>query len=492
MTLLSDLTKFQHSSAIAIESAEQSITYQQLFEQVNALTDYLEVTGVESVAIYAENSLQWIVIDLACQQAGVIFTPIPLFFSQEQVINLIDSVKPELIFSDRLLPIKSVNKDISQVTNDCVEFGLSIYQLPQTTKIDAPKACTKVTYTSCSTGSPKGVCLTTEQQLNVANALVQRIAIEQARHLCLLPLPTLLENIAGVYSPLLSGGTVVIARDAERGFEGSRLIDAKQLVTCISKVQPNSLILVPELLLVLVGAVKQGWQPPTSLKFIAVGGSKVASALLTEARALSLPVYQGYGLSECASVVSLSTSDNDDINCAGSILPHVNASIRENQLVVTGNTFLGYLEDKSSWYPTEVLTGDIAELNNEQLFITGRAKNMMINSFGRNISPEWLEAEIIGTGLFVQAVVIGDAKPYCIALLVPASAQITQQHVDQVLSLLNAKLPDYARIKANVLLSAPMRFEEGLYTANGRPKRDAIETKFQSIIEQQYQSALYA
>lgn len=461
----------------AIQTGDLSLTYAQLLSRVLELSLWLTQQEVKSVSIYAQNSADWIVIDLACQHADIIFTPIPLFFSDAQFNQLIASVKPELLFSDQSTPYALEN------TGTSVTLGYS--RLTHGDQLNAPLNTSKITYTSGSTGDPKGVCLSLENQLKVAGSLVDVIALNAPKHLCLLPLPTLLENIAGVYSPLLAGGTVVVASDNERGFDGSRLVNPQQLLSCISANAPNSLILVPELLQVLVMAVKNGWQPPSSLKFIAVGGSRIASSLVATARRLQLPVFQGYGLSECSSVVSLCTGE-DDINSAGRILPHIDATIENSELIVSGNTFLGYLEDPTSWYPNRVNTGDITRLENGFLYIDGRSKNTIINSFGRNISPEWVESELLSTGLFHQAVLVGDSKPFCTALLVPIMAGITRELIDIQINRLNASLPDYAQVKWPIVLQQPMSFEQGLYTANMRPRRSQIYQRFEQDIEHVY------
>lgn len=292
-----------------------------------------------------------------------------------------------------------------------------------------------------------------------------------------------LENIAGVYCPILAGGTVVIASDTERGFEGSRLVNPNALLSCISKIQPNSLILVPEFLHVLVMATKNNWHSPSSLKFIAVGGSRISASLLADARNLSLPVYQGYGLSECSSVVCINTPYEDDLSSAETVLPHLQAEVINNELVITGNTFLGYLEDFNSWYNKQVFTGDIANIENNKIYIQGRIKNTIINSFGRNISPEWIESELLATGLFKQSVLLGDSRPFCMVILVPISNQINDTVISKTIDKINSHLPDYAQIKANITLTQAMTFEDGLYTANMRPKREQINQHFQAKID---------
>ena len=112
--------------------------------------------------------------------------------------------------------------------------------------------------------------------------------------------------MAGVYAALLSGATCEIPSLAETGMSYGGLQPGR-LTAAIAAREPHSLILVPELLRVLVHAAVLGWKPPASLRFIAVGGALVSPELLAQAARLGLPVYEGYGLSECGSVVCLNT-----------------------------------------------------------------------------------------------------------------------------------------------------------------------------------------
>lgn len=474
--LLEHISKID-AQTIALESGEISLTFQQLLNNVEETTSWLLDQDAQSVALYAQNSIDWVIVDLACQSLGILLTPIPLFFSTEQFNQVIESVKPDLILSDEKVPLAIMPVRTS--------LDLKGYRLANRSVINVPTGTTKVTYTSGSTGSPKGVCLSEDNQWKVAQSLVDVIGIEKPKHLCLLPLPTLLENIAGLYAPLIAKGTIIIASDKARGFCGSQLVAPEQLIQCISDNQPNTLILVPELLHVLIGFCSKGWQPPKSLMFVAVGGSKVSQTMIVQARALGIPVCQGYGLSECASVVSLSTLQHDPIHC-GKILPHLTVETVNGEIVVTGNTFLGYLEQPDSWGNKAVRTGDIGTVVNDCLTIDGRTKNTLINSLGRNISPEWVESELMATGSFMQAVVIGDAKPFCSALLVPISSEMSFAEIHAVVHKVNSSLPDYAQIKAPILLTSPMTIEQGLYTQNMRPKRDAIHQYFKSSIAQVY------
>ncbi|MDP4984869.1 AMP-binding protein [Pseudoalteromonas tunicata] len=481
MSLIDSISQFE--TRIALDDGECQLSYEQLIEAVHVRSRLLTHLNVQTLALHIDNCIEWILFDLAAQQANITIIPVPLFFTESQIKHLIESSAVDCFISEQ------INNDISAVGSEVfVGFGRTLFiaQLMQSDFGMRPNGTQKVTFTSGSTGLPKGVCLSVENQTVVAHSLVDAIALKAPKHLCLLPLSVLLENIAGVYAPLLAGGTVTLVSLEALGFNGTKLVEPNKLLMNISRAEPNSLILVPELLLLLVNAIKAGWTAPTSLKFIAVGGAKVACDLLEEAHRLGLPVYQGYGLSECGSVVSLNTPLDCNHASAGKVLPHCQVYEVDGELVVCGNCHLGYQNDPDSWFAREFKTGDLAVINDDFLIINGRKKNLIISSFGRNIAPEWPESLLQATGLFYQAVVLGEERPFCIALLVPIKP-MDEANLSAAINKVNAQLPDYAKVRAYEVLSAPMSQIDNLYTANNRPKRTEIATHFAAQV-----NALYA
>ena len=288
---------------VALESRSGNLTYAELNERVNQVADWLTTQPAQRLALLAENSAEWIICDLACQRANKLLVPVPPYFSTSQRQHLLAEAGIELIITDQPALI-----DDSHITTS--PFNLLYALLRDNSEIpEIPTGTGKVTFTSGSTGNPKGVCLSNASQARVAASLDAALAMPYVRHQCLLPLATLLENIAGVYAPLNCGGTVVVCGSEELGFSGARLTDPAAMLSAISKAQPESLILVPELLFMLVTACSNGWQPPQSLRFMAVGGAHVPAGLIAKAREAGLPVYQGYGLSECVSVNTLNLPD---------------------------------------------------------------------------------------------------------------------------------------------------------------------------------------
>jgi long-chain acyl-CoA synthetase len=297
----------------------------------------------------------------------------------------------------------------------------------------------------------------------------------------------LLENIAGVYAPLLAGGEVIIPTLAEVGFTGSSYLNPQVLLGLLERQQPHSIILTPQLLQLLVSAAQAGWTPPASLVFVAVGGAKVPAALLNAARAAGIPAFEGYGLSECASVVSLNVAGHDRPGSSGRPLAHLRVEIDAGEIVVRGNAMLGYAGEPASWHQEGVRTGDLGYLDEDgYLIINGRSKNLLISSYGRNISPEWVESELMADPALADCVVFGDARPYCVALVSPRDPATSDASIQRVIDDSNARLPDYARVRQWHRLEQPLLLTGGLLTENGRPRRAAILAHFNAAIESLY------
>jgi acyl-CoA synthetase (AMP-forming)/AMP-acid ligase II len=293
-----------------------------------------------------------------------------------------------------------------------------------------------------------------------------------------LPLVTLLENIAGLYLSLVQGAEIMLYPMAQIGFTGLSSLDEKRFFATIDRLQPESMIMVPELLRLLMLGVSRNVVDPKTFNFIAVGGGKVSETLLQQAESLGLPVLQGYGLSECASVVSLNGLQNDRPGSVGRPLQHVCIKIAsDGEILVAGNVMLGYLGDSSSagdW----LATGDLGYLDEDgYLYVTGRKKNLLVTAFGKNISPEWVESIFLQTPLIRQVLVTGDADTRLRAVIVPA-APVGDEQLAAVIAELNGELPEYARVQDYQVSTTPFLFENGFLTANGRLKRDAISNHY--------------
>ncbi len=432
---------------IALQDNARIVRYGDLQHEINVKREQLN--DVRSLAIMLDNSIDWILWDLAAMQSGIPCIPLPPFFSPEQVEHSLRTAGVSHILSSSGLQ----------------KTGLSAVSLFDGTA--------KITFTSGTTGTPKGVCLPVKAMEAVASSIVDILGQDFAgRHVSVLPLAVLLENVAGVYSALMAGGHVILTGLAQFGPDYAGLHDR------LKEVRATSAILVPELLHVLMAQVaKKGALP--DLKFVAVGGAKMDASLVMTARAMGLPAYEGYGLSECASVVSLNTPAHDRPGTVGSLLSHVKARILENgEVQIKSPGFLGYLGDAA---PDVFSTGDIGTFDGDYLAITGRRKNILITSYGRNVSPEWIEAALSVQPEIYQVIVYGDSMPHLGALIVPTHKDAD---IAAAISRTNIGLPDYAQVKVHHIVP-PFTQEAGFLTGNGRPRRDMIHSHYSNLIEKE-------
>ncbi len=398
----------------------------------------------QPIALMLDHGLEEVVLELAALEAGVPVLSLPAFFTQRQIDHALELCGAELPGSPRS---------------------------PGKAPVPLPAGTARITFTSGSTGTPKGVCLSAEHMLNVADSVIDAVGAKHAgRHLALLPPGILLETVAGLFATILAGGTYVCPPQEITGLADPFRPDFAMMARRIAEWRITSLILVPEYLAGLVEAMERSGLRLPNLTLVAVGGARTPPVLISRSRKLGLPVRQGYGLTECGSVVSLEDGDCDVPGSSGRTLRHMRARIADDgEILLDGEMCLGTVGEPRA--PGWLATGDSGRIDEAgRLWIEGRKSNLIVTSFGRNISPEWVEAALLAQPGIAQVMVHGDGKPSPEALLVPASPSAD---LAQAVAAANATLPAYARIAnwREVPHFTPMN---GQLTGNGRLRRDAI------------------
>ena len=403
------------------------------------------------LATLLDNGPDFVALDEATAAEGVVHVPLPLFFTPAQRLHALQAAGVDTL-----------------VTPQGVE------RLPFAA-VPLPAGTAKLTFTSGTTGTPKGVCLSAAAMDAVADGLIAAMApLGITRHLNALPFAVLLENIAGLLAPRRHGVDVVSLPLAEVGLTGSSSFDPARLDAAVRAHAIESLILLPQMLRAWVGwLMKAGQRAPASLKLVAVGGAAVGAPLVQAAWNMGLPVAEGYGLSEAASVQTLDLPGSQRAGSVGRVLPHARLRVAaDGEIEVAGSLFSGYLGDPTpvpGWWPS----GDLGRIDDDGfVWIAGRKKHLLITAYGRNVSPEWVETALRQHPAVAQAVVFGDGQPALSAVLWPTrpGADLGAAVADA-----NAQLPDYARIGHWTQGRAAFDAGSGLATANGRPQRAAIQ-----------------
>ena len=472
------------------------LDYAALRRQIEAAMQVLRESAAEVLAIDLESGPAWVAIDIAAMQLGICLVPLPAFFSAGQLLHVLRLTGAQAVISDAPTRLRRrVGELLSNAETQCrvadqplswVETLASAGSRPRR----IPGSVHKVTFTSGTTGEPKGVMLSWAQMVPVVRGLVDAVGMTaNDRHLALMPLAVLLENIGGVYVSLWAGATLLLLPAHALGMSGSSGLDGRRMVQALDESQASTAIFTPQTLQGVVEALELSGDARPGLRFAAVGGAPVSPRLLQRAGASGLPVFEGYGLSECGSVVCLNTPAYNRPGSVGRPLPHVRLRITdEGEVVVAGQPFRGYLGEESrsgnEWH-----SGDLGELDAEgYLYLRGRRRNVFITAYGRNVAPEWVERELMLEPAIAQAAVFGEARAHNTAVIV-ISRGAAAPDVEAALARVNRILPDYARVLSWVAADRPFCVADGLLTGTGRIRRDAVQRRYRRDIESIYSEA---
>ncbi len=475
--------------SICLADGQRTWTRGELDAEVESFAARLTAQGSRVFATLLDNSAAWVVADLAAAQAGVVHVPLPAFFTPAQIAHALRSAGV-----DTLLTSREAAMSWPQTAGLPIELAQQPLVLLQLSapSVAMPAGTAKITYTSGTTGHPKGVCLSSVAMQRVVDGLRQAMApLAIGRHLCALPYSVLLENMAGLMAPLAQGTTCITLPMREIGLTGASGFDAARFQSAVAQHRPHSVILLPQMLRAWTAQLMQtGQRAPDSLKFVAVGGAAVGARLILAARAVGIPAYEGYGLSEGASVQTLNLPGADRPGTAGRALPHTRLRVAgDGEIEIAGSLYSGYLGDvapASEWWPS----GDLGEIDADgYLHLRGRKKHVLITAYGRNVSPEWVETALRSEDAIAQAVVFGEAQPALSAVLWPVLPDATDAKLQAAVDSANAGLPDYARVQRWVRASDPFDAASGLATANGRPQRTAIWQRHASALGTRSQRA---
>ncbi len=412
-----------------------------------------------------------------------------------------------------------------------------------------------IVYTSGTTGKPKGVMLSHNNILyNTWFAISAVPCRNDDLFLSFLPLSHMFERTAGYYIPMMSGAEVAYARSIEELGEDLQTVKPTVLVTVpriFERVyykiksqleQKSGLARTLFTLTVNIGwkrfqysQHRQKWTADLLLwpllnhlvasKVTAKLGGRIRVAISGGAAlshdiarvfiGLGVTITQGYGLTETAPVISTNKLEDNDPFSVGQILPGIKTRFsNQGELLVSSPcVMLGYWKQKQAsedifdeqhW----LHTGDLAEMRDDHLYITGRIKDILVLSNGEKVSPADLEMAICSDPLFEQVMLIGEARPYLSAIIVLNSEQYAELNKstpgndsdlekslnskalhDNVIEKIAARLdafPGYEQIRKVKLVTQPWTTQNGFLTPTMKLKRNKLHEYFQADIEQLY------
>ncbi len=449
----------------------------------------------------------------------------------------------------RIVSLRNIDKahDTRQISADA--------WLPQSdpalTRLEvADDTLATIVYTSGTTGNPKGVMLSHRNILwNADSARRCDRFYTNDVFLSFLPLSHMFERTAGYYLPMLTGAQVAFARSIEKLAEDLLIIRPTILVTVprifervYNKIQMQLAEKPAFARKLFEKTVTTGWQRfliaqgraswsasqllwplldalvarkiraklGGRLRIAVSGGAPLSNEIARTFIGLGITISQGYGMTELSPVVSTNRLDDNDPFSVGQPLPEVEVRVDDNGelLVRSPGVMLGYhnnpqataeVIDKDGW----LHTGDVAEIRNGHIYITGRIKEIIVLSNAEKIPPADMELAISTDPLFEQVMIIGEGRPFLSAIVVlnperwrqlagslsldaddPASldAEAAREALLERVTARLAGFPGYARLFAIKASLEPWTVENGLLTPTMKIRRSRIETRFQDAI----------
>ena len=371
-----------------------------------------------------------------------------------------------------------------------------------------PSDLATIRYTSGTTGDPKGVMFSFAQLAFMGEVLTNLLPWQDRNdrmiYLSFLPLSHVVEGILASYAPYY------VLADVEYYYLG----DFGALTDALPKVRPNVFFSVPrfyEKLWDQVSANRLGkaWMDAEDgpakkalgavlkravlkkagldrCRQLIVGSAPISETLLRNFRALGIEIHNAYGQTE-APLITINRLGDNVIPTLGTPLPDTEVTVAEDgELIVRGpQVALGYYGLETDTIRDGVLwTGDLGSIDEKgHITLYGRKKDIIITAYGKNISIPKIEQRLMDIPGVSQAVLIGENRPYCTALL---WLEGEVPDLDAQIAAMNAGLSHPEQIRRWTVIDKPLSIGAGELTPNLKVKRANVTSHLAKEIEAMY------
>ena len=537
----------------------KSQNWREFEEQVHEFACALLTNGLTrgaSVAILAGSVPEWTIVDIATIAAGGVGVGIYPTSSPEQCEFIIDHSDAEFVFVDtpeQLNKIAGVSGRLPKVRmivtsgnpdERLIELGDAerggVHFIPvvswgeflrtgrqnreaylpiiERTGREAKVEDTAImVYTSGTTGKPKGAMLSHQYILNSVESLRRSVPIFDS-DVCLSYLPGchVAERISGIYNRLYNGTSAYFVDDLSRLYE--YMLDVKPTVFAslprfFEKIRAKLLAdhwtgeIDPQVVKDAFGG---------RIRLLTSGGAPLSQEVGDFFARAGVPILQAYGLTENI-CVAFNRADDFKFGTVGKPMPMCEVRIDEygEILVKSPMMFSGYYkepEKTAEMFNDEgwLKTGDLGEVDEDGfLKITGRKKEIIVLSSGKNVAPALVENYVKASHLISQCFVYGDGRSYCVGLITLNAPEVmsfasangieyselaelvshpeVKQKVNAAVDAANARVSSSEQIKKYVILDRDFSAEMDEITPTLKLKRDVVARNFSAVLEKLYE-----
>ncbi len=490
-----DSYKDKIAFAYEVRKKDLEVTYNKFTDDIDGLAAYFVSEGLngERIALYGENSYEWVVTYFAAIVSGNVIVPIDKELQRAEVQTLVNDCQAKILFyssakSDIIEEVKENMKDtkdfllVSKI-KDQIKVGAKLISKGEVdikaVKQDIKKVCALI-YTSGTTGNPKGVMLSQENLLyDMVNSC--RNLLEPADTVVVLPLNHTFGMMAGILCQVYAGYRTYINNNL------------RNVLSDINKAKPRHISVVP---LFADTFYKGIWKNAKKtgkdallkkmvkvsnclrkvgidlrkvffksvinafggrLEMLIVGGAPLDLNVAKGFEDLGITVIGGYGITECSPIVSTDRNKDYKFGSAGLPIPGVSVKVDnpdekgEGELLIKGPiVMLGYYNNpeatKATFEGEWFRTGDIGKIDDEGfIFITGRKKNIIITPNGKNVYPEEIEAVIQKVEGVLEVLVFDDGGVICAEIYTDLVDE--KDRIKAEVQALNKELPSFKHIQ---------------------------------------------
>lgn len=454
------------STNVAIMAGEQNITFAELLEHINEYAQKAVYDKGERIIIFAENSAGWIYAFYSVWENGNIPVPVDASSTISDVAYIINDCKPSCVWTSRN-KLDTIKDALAETGHKADILIIEDYETQPTkgakAKLDYKEEDTAVIiYTSGTTGSPKGVMLSFLNILVNLRAVTDDVPIfnPNRRTLVLLPLHHVLPLVGTIIMPMYGGGGVAICPS----------LSGPDIMNTLQRGKIAIMVGVPRLWQTLYGGIKkkidEKWitrmlfnlcakiyninfsrfifkavhkKMGGNIKYLVSGGAPLDREIALGLQTLGLEFLEGYGMTETAPMIAFTRPGDLIPCCVGLPLNDVDCKIIDGEVCAKGpNVMQGYYNrpeetaaviDKDGF----LHTGDLGHIDDKgHIYITGRSKEIIILSNGKNVQPSEIEYKLEKYTSYVKEAAVVQDGDLLKAIIVPQKDWVGSQSDEEL------------------------------------------------------------
>ena len=493
----------------------ERVTGREMNSMVNSYVGHLYKIGVkqgDTVALSGINCAEHAAIDNAIGLVGAVSVPIYYTTPADEIALLMNKSGARWFFvgDERVMQnAKDLPESIQIIPFGPLKDEPITYSASHPTHHLSPStSLATIRYTSGTTGEPKGVMFSYSQLKWMGEVLTNLLSWydrnSEMRYLSFLPMSHVVEGILAAYAPycMLCKAKIYY------------LTDFQMLTKALPEVRPTVFFSVPRFYEKLWEQIEQNPLGQRYLKMsngplkrliatilrravlrkagldkcsqLLVGSAPISEELLLHFRELGVEIHNAYGQTE-APLITLSRLGDNVIPSIGTPLPDTTVTVApDGELIVSGpQVALGYYKlDTDTFKDGKLYTGDLGHMDADgHVYISGRKKDMLITSYGKNINCTKIEQRLMDIPCVENAVLVGEQRPYCTALLWTNGNNDT---LAAGVERMNQQLSHPEQVKRYLIISTPLSIARGELTPNLKVKRNVVIEHYTNEIENLY------